>query len=70
MLVCAEMITPLNGSAKGWFPPPDRRTGYSSAHAGGAFFLIGDGSVRFVNDNVNQALYINLGAINDGNAIP
>ncbi len=41
-------------------------TGFGSLHTGGAFYLMGDGSVRFVNDSIDLATYRSLGAINDG----
>jgi hypothetical protein len=42
---------------------------FSSWHIGGAQFCLGDGSVRFVNENINLATYRNLGARNDGAAL-
>jgi prepilin-type N-terminal cleavage/methylation domain-containing protein/prepilin-type processing-associated H-X9-DG protein len=41
-------------------------TTYASQHTGGANFCLGDGSVRFINENINLALYRSLGAIDDG----
>ncbi len=41
-------------------------TGFGSLHSGGAFYLLGDGSVRFINDSIDVALYRDLGTINDG----
>lgn len=44
-------------------PPPDdtATSGFSSYHTGGAQFVLADGSVRFISENVNLALYANLG---------
>ena len=44
-------------------------TGFGSLHTGGAFYLMGDGSVRFINDGIDLATYRSLGAINDGGPI-
>jgi len=40
-------------------------TCFGSEHPGGAHFLMGDGSARFLNENMNLAIYRTLGAIND-----
>lgn len=37
-----------------------------SFHTGGAHFLMGDGSVRFINENVNMLTYGLINSINDG----
>ena len=41
-------------------------TCFGSLHAGGAQFCLGDGSVRFLNEHMNLAIYRTLGSINDG----
>jgi prepilin-type N-terminal cleavage/methylation domain-containing protein len=42
--------------------------GFKSAHTGGAYFLLGDGSVRFLSENIDYTMYQYLGAKNDGHA--
>jgi prepilin-type N-terminal cleavage/methylation domain-containing protein len=39
---------------------------FSSRHVGGVQFLLGDGSVRFVSENINSQTYGHLAAISDG----
>lgn len=46
-----------------------REWAFSSLHPGGAHFLLGDGAVRFINENINGETYENLGNISDGNVI-
>ncbi len=40
--------------------------GFGSFHSGGANFLFGDTSVRFLNENMNPAIYRNLCNRRDG----
>jgi prepilin-type N-terminal cleavage/methylation domain-containing protein/prepilin-type processing-associated H-X9-DG protein len=40
--------------------------GFKSRHSGGAFFLFGDGSVRFLDEGVDMPLYQGLGGKSDG----
>lgn len=40
--------------------------GFSSGHLGGANFLFGDGSVRFLNENITLVVYRQLGNRSDG----
>jgi hypothetical protein len=44
----------------------DRVRSFSSLHVGGAFFLMGDGSVRFVSNSIDQTSYRSLSTISDG----
>jgi prepilin-type N-terminal cleavage/methylation domain-containing protein/prepilin-type processing-associated H-X9-DG protein len=54
-------------------PDPCRRScnwntevGFKSAHSGGAYFLMGDGSVHFISEIIDHSNYQLLGAKNDG----
>jgi hypothetical protein len=40
--------------------------GFSSYHPGGAQFMIGDGSVRFISETIDQLVYQQLGNRADG----
>lgn len=42
---------------------------FGSKHPGGANFLLGDGSVRFLSETIDAILYERLAAINDGNPV-
>ena len=42
---------------------------FSSMHEGGAHFLMGDGTVRFVSENIHSATYGYLGGMADNNVI-
>ena len=51
----------INGTAGSW--------NFTSSHTGGVHFLLGDGSVRFISENVYLGTYGNLGYISDGNVL-
>ena len=42
---------------------------FGSYHTGGAFFGLGDGSVKFINGNVDLTLYQGLGSRNGGEVL-
>jgi prepilin-type N-terminal cleavage/methylation domain-containing protein len=43
--------------------------GFRSRHTGGAQFLLGDGAVRFISENIDHATYNRLGAKADGQVV-
>jgi prepilin-type N-terminal cleavage/methylation domain-containing protein len=52
----------VGGSRKPLPPPSDTATsGYSSFHTGGAQFILGDGSVRFISENIDARIFSFLG---------
>jgi prepilin-type N-terminal cleavage/methylation domain-containing protein/prepilin-type processing-associated H-X9-DG protein len=71
-------ITPINfkTAKEGWCDVGDPRNmprhhwtfsmGFKSFHSGGANFLFGDGSVRFLSENIDHRTYQLLGCRNDG----
>ena len=48
------------------FPLSQLMPGFASAHKGGAQFVLGDGSVRFLSENINLDIYEHLGDREDG----
>jgi prepilin-type processing-associated H-X9-DG protein len=46
--------------------PNDRVNEFRSAHPGGANFLWGDGTVRFISNSVDERIYSYLGTIRGG----
>jgi len=42
---------------------------FGSKHPGGANFLFGDGSVKFISETIDTTLYARLGDIRDGNPV-
>jgi len=49
--------------------PDDVSAGFSSYHTGGAQFLLGDGTVRFISENVDQLTYERLSSRADGKTV-
>ncbi|MCA9006820.1 MAG: DUF1559 domain-containing protein [Planctomycetaceae bacterium] len=54
--------TQINGTTNAQY-------GFSSAHVGGAHFLLGDGRVQFLSENIDKVTYDRLASINDGNVL-
>jgi len=60
------------GTAMEMHHPPNTTNhiaNFSSRHEGGAHFLMGDGAVRFLSENMNYDTFRFLGTINDGNVL-
>ncbi len=50
-------------------PGPEHVGGFSSHHTGGAHFAIGDGSARFINENINENVFRRLTNRSDGDPV-
>ncbi|MBI1346005.1 DUF1559 domain-containing protein [bacterium] len=59
-LIAAESNDPINGGAE---------EAAGSWHVGGAHFLLGDGSVRFLSENMNMPTYQGLSTRRDGEVL-
>jgi prepilin-type N-terminal cleavage/methylation domain-containing protein/prepilin-type processing-associated H-X9-DG protein len=75
----ATTIVPINyrSDSQDWCSPANRSKwnwnlswGFKSRHAGGVNFVFGDGSVRFVRENINMTTYVLMGCRNDGQPVP
>jgi prepilin-type N-terminal cleavage/methylation domain-containing protein len=67
-LVLGEASLPINYLFTANNPRPTT-TGFGSMHTGGAHFLMGDGTVRFINNNVDMGTFRMISRIADG-ALP
>ncbi len=57
----------MNSKLFEWEPEDPKTTGgFSSFHAGGAQFVLGDGSVRFLSENIDGETFSHLGNRHDG----
>ena len=67
-MVLGETTVPIN-----WSPTPVTArpiiTGFGSMHVGGCHFLMGDGAVRFLSQNIDQNTLRQLSRIADGAVI-
>lgn len=68
-LALGENTSTMNTAGSTFPPPHNRLSAFGSLHVGGSHFLMGDGAVRFVSENINANTYAYLAAINDGNVI-
>lgn len=70
-LVVGECTTSINFGTKtgGGGSPRIDTAGFGSLHTGGGHFLMGDGSVRFINENIDMNTYRALSRIADGSTI-
>ncbi|MGD9855503.1 MAG: DUF1559 domain-containing protein, partial [Planctomycetaceae bacterium] len=59
----------IERSGSGQLLPDATWHGFSSDHAGGCHFLLGDGSVRFLSENLDTNTYRNLATIKDGKVV-
>ena len=65
--VCATTAVPLNRfhyASTSASTPWDQRWSFGSSHPGGAHFLMGDGTVRFINNTIARQTYRDLSSIN------
>lgn len=61
---------PLQGSPGNTAPVTVEHVGgFSSHHTGGAHFLMGDGAIRFVSENIQQSLYRRITNRSDGEPV-
>jgi prepilin-type processing-associated H-X9-DG protein len=63
-----EASVPINAFSTASTPRP-QTTGFGSLHSGGCHFLLGDGSVRFISQDINMNTYRQLSRLADG-AVP
>ncbi|WP_010582511.1 DUF1559 domain-containing protein [Schlesneria paludicola] len=64
-MVLGEATNPINYNFTGSSLRP-QTTGFGSLHTGGCHFLMGDGSVRFLNQNMNVNTFRQLSRVSDG----
>ncbi len=63
-----EATHPINAGFTSRNPRPPT-TGFGSMHTGGAQFLMADGAVKFLSENLDIATYRKLSRIDDGNEL-
>jgi type II secretory pathway pseudopilin PulG len=73
------LVGEVEGSSIPWTKPEDiditlhptltDPAGFHSHHAGGSYFIMGDGAVRFVSENINPQVLKNLFTRDDGQVV-
>ncbi len=63
-----ETTWKVNANFTAGYPRP-QTSGYGSMHTGGAQFLMGDGAVKFLSENLDITTYRHLGRVGDGNLL-
>ena len=66
--VLGEATWKVNLNFTSTYPRPIT-TGFGSMHTGGAQFLMGDGAVRFLSENLDITTYRHLARVSDGNLL-
>ena len=61
-----DTCNPSNTSGCNWINNWTNEFGFRSRHTGGAQFLLGDGAVRFISENIDHESYNRLGGKADG----
>lgn len=64
-----DTCDPSSTSGCNWWNNWTNEFGFRSRHTGGAQFLMGDGSARFISENVDHETYNRLGAKSDGEVV-
>jgi prepilin-type processing-associated H-X9-DG protein len=64
-MVLGESSVPINAFFTSSTPRPST-SGFGSMHGGGSHFLMGDGAVRFINQNIDMNTYRQLSRVADG----
>ncbi|VTS08186.1 DUF1559 domain-containing protein [Tuwongella immobilis] len=62
---CKNIVNPINSTFYNG-STNFNNISFGSNHTGGCNFVLGDGSVRFVNQNIDLATYMAMGSINSG----
>lgn len=67
---CRNMATVMNSTGYLINSALFNDSSFGSSHVGGCHFLLADGSVRFISENINFATYLAAGSRDDGEVLP